>query len=106
MAWLILLLLVPAIVVPVVVSLGFAGCGFDTRADEDGPRLTIVSAIPLTEQVVALTWTYIDPKDPNPATFDVRRKRGDADWLPPIRVSQTVATGQPHIFRDDSLHGF
>ncbi|MGV0601153.1 hypothetical protein ABQE42_16095, partial [Mycolicibacterium pulveris] len=55
--WLLLVLLVPAIVVPVVLLLGFAGCdkvfGLD-RLEEAGP--VIQSATGKSMSVITLTW--------------------------------------------------
>ena len=53
--WLILMLLVPVIVAPAVLFVGFSGCSF-----EGGGVATPVidSAIPQSDSVVALTWHY------------------------------------------------
>ena len=78
MDWLVLLLLVPAIVVPIVLLFGFAGCSSHPQRVASAP--TIVSAIPLDAISVELQWT-----DSNgvPATYEVERTRA---WiLPPHR---------------------
>jgi hypothetical protein len=54
--WLLLLLLVPAVVLPVVLLLGFAGCGFEGQAGEYLP-LVITSATATSPNTVTLTWT-------------------------------------------------
>jgi hypothetical protein len=60
--WLILLLLVPAVVVPVVLLVGFAGCdklfGIN-RFDEATP--VIDSAVGRGVSRITLTWTYGNP---------------------------------------------
>jgi hypothetical protein len=53
--WLLLLLLVPAVVLPVVLLLGFAGCGFQGQAGH--PPLVITSATATTPNTVKLAWT-------------------------------------------------
>ncbi|MDQ2637726.1 MAG: hypothetical protein M3Y83_12700, partial [Actinomycetota bacterium] len=87
--WLLLVLLVPAIVVPVVLLLGFAGCdqvfGLD-RLDEPEPGPVIESATGKSLSVITLTWmidqtataiaferTKVDPMGPvdPPYTFSV-----------------------------------
>ena len=54
--WLLLLLLVPAVVLPVVLLLGFAGCGFEGQATPYLP-LVISSATAAGPNTVKLTWT-------------------------------------------------
>jgi hypothetical protein len=71
MDWLILIVSLPAIIVPVVLLFGFAGCGLDTagipsRGDGDGPPGTgaggpsappqNLSAVAKSDSVVLLTW--------------------------------------------------
>ena len=53
--WLLLLLLVPAVVLPVVLLLGFAGCGFEGHGSY--PPLVITSATATSPNTVKLTWT-------------------------------------------------
>jgi len=56
MEWLILLLLVPAIVVPVVLCFGFAGCSFDA------PQFFVIDSIePTAPNTLTVTWTDTDP---------------------------------------------
>ena len=52
--WLLLLLLVPAIVVPVVLLFGFAGCGFEGYVPLSAP--IIESAIGTSVSSIRLTW--------------------------------------------------
>lgn len=52
--WSILLLLVPAIVVPVVLLVGFTGCSFEPRG---GPP-TIISAVGTSISIITLTWHW------------------------------------------------
>jgi hypothetical protein len=102
MEWLILLLLVPAIVVPVVLSMGFAGCGFSVPG-AGPPTLQFVSATPLlSPSRVELAWTSTDG---GPVTFKVRRRKGSEQWLPPVEVEPNGGPGQPHTFVDPPLQG-
>jgi hypothetical protein len=69
MEWLILLLLVPAILVPVVLLCGFAGCKFDPRpVDTDPDPTTIISpavqANPRNVDHIIVTWQNADPNHP------------------------------------------
>ena len=54
--WLILLLLVPAIVAPVVLLFGFAGCKFEVGGL--GPSVAFDSADGTGPNTIALTWSY------------------------------------------------
>jgi hypothetical protein len=68
MEWLILLLLAPAIVVPVVLLFGFAGCSYEpTRVDPDpDPPHTVtpptVTADPKNVDHITVSWQNTDPK--------------------------------------------
>jgi hypothetical protein len=65
MEWLTLLILVPAIVIPVVLLLGFAGCGFSVPASPTLSAPVLTSALPLDETTIRLEWT-------NPEMAEVR----------------------------------
>jgi hypothetical protein len=66
--WLILLLLVPAIAVPVVLLVGFAGCGFSASL----PVTPVIeSAVGKSVSVITLTWTYPG----SAAKFEFERKK-------------------------------
>jgi hypothetical protein len=70
MEWLILLLLAPAIVVPIVLLFGFAGCKFHAPVgggDSDPPTVTppTVTADPKNVDHITVSWQNTDP---NPAT--------------------------------------
>jgi hypothetical protein len=54
--WLILLLLVPAIVAPIVLLLGFAGCKFEHGTQD--PNLALDSAVGTSPTTINLTWSY------------------------------------------------
>ena len=54
--WLLLLLLVPAVVLPVVLLLGFAGCGFEGQGGPSVP-LVITGATATSPSTVKLNWT-------------------------------------------------
>ena len=70
--WLILLLLVPAVVVPAVLLVGFAGCSF--HGSGTFPSAVLVSAVGKSESEITLTWT-----GPGIAgvTFEYERTKGD-----------------------------
>ena len=68
--WLILLLLVPAIVVPVVMLVGFAGCSFPHGVGV-GPGPVMVSADATSDTAITLTWKYDEPA----AGFLIERKQ-------------------------------
>jgi hypothetical protein len=82
MEWVILLLLVPAIVVPVVLFFGFAGCSF--HAPE---RVLILSVEPTALNTLTVKW--IDP-DPRGIGFEIRR----------TKVSDKTSTVQKAEFSD------
>jgi hypothetical protein len=66
MEWLILLLLVPAILVPVVFLCGFAGCKFDPREADPDPPLPVtpptVQADPKNVDHITVSWQNTDPR--------------------------------------------
>jgi hypothetical protein len=68
MEWLLLCLLVPAVVVPVVLLWGFAGCKFDPQLQILTPQNLVATPISVTE--ISLKW---DNTDPNPVRFEVHR---------------------------------
>ena len=81
MEWLVLLLFVPAVVVPIVLLFGFAGCGAYL---ESGPEVPlIVSATPLDENTVEITWTY---QSMAAASFELRRRKGSDAPSDPIAI--------------------
>ena len=69
MEWLILLLLVPAVVVPVVVLWGFAGCSFQPRASPPvlAPKNLHAGA---SDQRIDLNW---ERGDPNTVSYKIDR---------------------------------
>jgi hypothetical protein len=73
MAWLILLLLIPSVVVPVVLLWGFTGCKFEPTRGE--PPLTAaptgLQAVDIQADSITLSWSYIVP--PEPVTFSIHR---------------------------------
>jgi hypothetical protein len=71
MEWLILLLLVPAIVVPVVLFFGFAGCSFEAPPP---PSLFINSIEPTALKTLTVKWTDLDPHGTG---FEIRRTNPD-----------------------------
>ena len=79
--WLILLLLVPAVVVPVVLLAGFAGCTF-----EAGIAQTVVlkSADGTSESAITLTWTWNGAAG---VTFEYERTKGGTTTILPATSS-------------------
>lgn len=77
-----LLLLVPAILIPVVLLFGFAGCGAFLEVGAATP--VIASATPLDPQTVEVRWT-----DPNtvPVSFEVERRKGSDAPGEPIALT-------------------
>ena len=82
MEWVVLLLLVPAILIPVVLLFGFAGCGAFLEVGAATP--VIASATPLDPQTVEVRWT-----DPNtvPVSFEVERRKGSDPPGEPIALT-------------------
>jgi hypothetical protein len=76
--WLILLLLVPAIVGPVVLLVGFAGCPFAQGSAGSGPP-TIEAAVGLGANTIALIWFF---NDAAAITFDIERTNPDNSTTP------------------------
>jgi hypothetical protein len=71
MEWLLLLLLVPAIVTPVVLLYGFAGCGFEVSVGPGAPAdPTNVHVASKDLDHITLKWDYPD-SPPEPVTFEV-----------------------------------
>ena len=77
-----LLLLVPAILIPVVLLFGFAGCGAFLEVGAATP--VIASATPLDPQTAEVRWT-----DPNtvPVSFEVERRKGSDAPGEPIALT-------------------
>ena len=100
MDWLLLVLLLPAIVVPVVLLFAFAGCTYTPPVGRSTP--TIVGATPLDAFTVELLWT-----DSNgvPATYEVERTRGMDLPSAPMAVTLMPLPGQPLRFVDNPLPG-
>lgn len=72
MAWLILLLLIPSVVVPVVLLWGFSGCTFHRPLGQPAPASpTDLHAIDVQADSITLSWSYLDP--PEAVTFSIHR---------------------------------
>jgi hypothetical protein len=70
MEWLTLLLLVPAVVVPVVLLWGFAGCDWVFKLDEhEFPEKPVLEATPISVTQIELTWVKAEPD----LEFDIHR---------------------------------
>ena len=97
--WLILLLLVPAVVVPVVLLVGFAGCDklFGLQHVDTPPPVPvvpiIVSAMGKSGTVITLSWTYSG----SAADFEFERMK-----LPERTREMFTAAASPH---DDDNNG-
>ncbi len=71
MEWLILLLLVPAIVTPVVLLYGFAGCGFSNTVGPSPADPTNVHVASKDLDGITIAWDYMDEPPHHPVTFEV-----------------------------------
>ena len=92
--WLILLLLVPAIVVPVVLLVGFAGC--DVVYGLERPTATIKAAEGISGSAIKLTWTT-NVDDPEPEAFEFDRMK-----LPERSRDTVEAPGsKPYEYEDN-----
>src|SRR5262249_51236075 len=92
--WLILVLLVPAIVVPVVLLVGFAGCDFRPGTISLAPIIDSaigdgLDPIALTG-AIALTW-HLEPSDDATTahTFEIERTRPDGTVDPTVPVADS-----------------
>jgi hypothetical protein len=93
--WLMLLLLVPAVLVPVVLLLGFAGCDlvFGLKLVPSPP--TGVEARALGTRSIEVSWAYTPTR---PTSFQVRRTR---DGMP--HAVTHLEAGDTTTFIDDGL---
>ena len=85
MEWLVLVLVVPAILIPVVLLWGFAGCG----AYIIGPAVRAPSnlrATGISESVISLTW---DDSNSAPVSFEVERTK-EGESVPEVLSSTTT----------------
>lgn len=102
--WIVLLVLIPAIVVPVVLLYGFAGCSFDPRGAVPEPAApdppVILAATPLDRTTIRVTWT-----NPNvePVRFEIERTPPFTAAPPPDPVSpftdQALESGETYTYR-------
>jgi hypothetical protein len=112
MDWLILIVSLPAIIVPVVLLFGFAGCGLDTAGipsgDGDGPPGTEpgvpsapqnFSVVAQSDSAVLATWDTTGNPD-GPSLIEGVQEGGDLnnptqviDQVPPAPDGFTVTTG-------------
>jgi hypothetical protein len=89
--WLLLLLLVPAIVVPVVFLFGFAGCGFEGHGTLLAPPPIIQSADGTSVSTIRLTWMV----DPSATDIKFERTKSNSPGLPGPPVIFTVPASPP-----------
>jgi hypothetical protein len=88
MEWLTLLLLIPAIVIPLVVLFGFSGCSFEPGTFVAPPAAPVlISAVPGDETSITLTW--VNP-EMAPVEFEIERQPPFA--TPPAPVATTTFT--------------
>jgi hypothetical protein len=103
--WLLLLLLVPAVVLPVVLLLGFAGCGFEGQGAPSVP-LVISSATATSPNTATLTWTggyaaqieFQRDKKPKPGQ--------SSEWPHLFVVDRTPQTTQDNGLSADSVYEY
>jgi hypothetical protein len=100
MEWLVLVLLVPAIVVPIVLLFGFAGCGATVGFGARTP--TIVSVIPLLTEPRSAAFRW-DDTNGGPVSFQLERRRGSDPPLPPREIESQSPPGSPLVFLDGPL---
>lgn len=96
MAWLILLLVLPLVVVPVVLLWGFTGCSFTVPLSpvEPPPTPTDLEATEIQADSITLSWSYI--ATPNPVTFSVHRDGAlIASSLPQSQTTYTNTGREP-----------
>ena len=89
MEWVVLVLLVPAILVPVVLLWGFAGCSFSASAAVSAP--INVRAEGISVGVIRLTW---DDPNTDPVTFQVERVKEGED-IPQILATSSTTVLDP-----------
>lgn len=102
MEWLLLVVLVPAIVVPVVLLFGFAGCQLVFGLDPiDSPAAPInLQAVPRRTSVT-LTWE--DPQSDADTTYRVERTAGPA---PPVVLEATSTTFEDTGLAEATTHTY
>jgi hypothetical protein len=89
MEWLTLVVLVPAIVIPVVLLWGFAGCQLVFKAEPDDVPAPVVNvaAVALGIDRIRVTWDNVNPE---PTRYRLERTRqGDTDAVP-IETADTT----------------
>jgi hypothetical protein len=107
MEWLTLLLLIPALVVPVVLLFGYTGCTFSAALPPDPQAPVITAATPLDGNRIRLEWT-----NPNttPVTFDILRTP-EGPGPPPAPDQQSPFTdeqltpGETYSYRVRAIAG-
>ncbi|HEX5010177.1 MAG TPA: fibronectin type III domain-containing protein [Planctomycetota bacterium] len=95
MEWVLLLVLVPAIVIPVVLLFGFAGCDLIFTLDDAGTAPINLTAQAESRSAIKLAWEYTGM---DPVRFEVQRKRSvDATFEvvtpPQLLVTEFTDTG-------------
>lgn len=72
MEWVLLALLVAAIVIPIVLLFGFAGCDLIFKLKDPDPGPSNLTAVAVSRSAILLRW---DPTGFEASRFEVRRKR-------------------------------
>ena len=88
MEWLTLVLLIPAILIPLVLLLGFSGCSFEPgRAPSLPASPVLISAIPGDETSITLSWA-----NPEMASVEFEVERQPPFATPPAPITTTTFT--------------
>jgi hypothetical protein len=91
MEWFILRLLVPAIVVPVVLLWGFAGCDFVFKLDPRPSGLSEpegLAATPISVTEISLTWSSANID----AAFEIQRAK---EWMLRRKANEQMVRTSP-----------
>lgn len=108
MEWLSLLLLVPAILIPIVILFGFSGCGFSAGGSPGLGAPVFTSLLPVNEHEIRLEWT-----NPNSASvrFELLRTP-EGPVQPPSPLHQThyydtqLTPGETYSYRVRAISTF
>jgi hypothetical protein len=103
--WLILLLLVPAAVMPVVLLVGFAGCDEVLGLTRFPPAVFLDTPVGKTVNRITLSWNWSDPA---PQGFHLERTNPDFSKTPlagmPLLTSVLASAMPPDRVDEPRLH--